>query len=142
MPLYIALVTYTDRGMQAVRESPRRLDQAKAQLAEMGGRFQAVYMTMGAHDLVFVYEAPDDAIAARFTLGLGLLGNVRTTTMKAFPEGRLPRDHRLARLNVRPGQGRPGRNRTAPASRYPGHGRGTADGVTASSSLPCSGPAR
>ena len=86
MPLYVALVTYTDRGMQAVRDSPRRLDQAKAQLAEMGGRFQAVYMTMGAHDLVFVYEAPDDAISARFTLGLGLLGNVRTTTMKAFPE--------------------------------------------------------
>jgi uncharacterized protein with GYD domain len=62
MPLYIALVTYTDRGMQAVRDSPRRLDQAKAQLAEMGGRFQAVYMTMGAHDLVLVYEAPDDAV--------------------------------------------------------------------------------
>ena len=86
MPLYVALVTYTDRGMRAVRESPRRLDQAKAQLAEMGGRFQAVYMTMGAHDLVLVYEAPDDAVAARFSLGLGMLGNVRTTTMKAFPE--------------------------------------------------------
>ena len=72
--------------MQAVRDSPRRLDQAKAQLGETGGRFQAVYMTMGAHDLVLVYEAPDDAISARFTLGLGMLGNVRTTTMKAFPE--------------------------------------------------------
>ena len=86
MPLYIALVNYTDRGMQAVRESPRRLDAAKNMLADMGGRFQAVYMTMGAHDLVFVYEAPDDAIAARFTLEVGMLGNVRTTTMKAFPE--------------------------------------------------------
>ena len=86
VPLYVALVTYTDRGMRAVRDSPRRLDQAKAQLVEMGGRFQAVYMTMGAHDLVLVYEAPDDAVAARFSLGLGLLGNVRTTTMKAFPE--------------------------------------------------------
>jgi uncharacterized protein with GYD domain len=86
VPLYIALVSYTDRGMQAVRESPRRLDQAKARLAEMGGRFQAVYMTMGAHDLLLVHEAPDDAISARFTLGLGTLGDVRTTTMKAFPE--------------------------------------------------------
>ena len=71
MPLYVALVSYTDRGMQAVRESPRRLSAAKTQLGEMGGRFQAVYMTMGAYDLVLVYEAPDDAIAARFTLGLG-----------------------------------------------------------------------
>ena len=85
MPLYIALVDYTDRGMQAVRDSPRRLDAAKAMLAEMGGRFQAMYMTMGAHDLVFVYEA-SDAVAARFTLQLGTLGNVRSTTMKAFPE--------------------------------------------------------
>ena len=86
MPLYIALVDYTDRGMQAVRQSPGRLDAAKAMLAEMGGRFQAVYMVMGAHDLVFVYEASDDAVAARFTLQLGMLGNVRSTTMKAFPE--------------------------------------------------------
>ena len=86
MPLYIALVNYTDRGMAAVRESPRRLDAAKAMLAEMGGRFQAMYMVMGAHDLVFVYEASDDAVAARFTLQLGTLGNVRCTTMKAFPE--------------------------------------------------------
>ena len=86
MPLYIALVDYTDRGMTAVRESPRRLDAAKRLLEEMGGRFHAVYMTMGAHDLVFVYEASDDAVAARFSLGVGMLGNVRTTTMKAFPE--------------------------------------------------------
>jgi uncharacterized protein with GYD domain len=86
MPLYVALVSYTDRGMQAVRDSPRRLDAAKALLVEMGGHFHAVYMTMGEHDLVLVYEASDDAVAARFTLRLGMLGNVRTTTMKAFPE--------------------------------------------------------
>jgi uncharacterized protein with GYD domain len=36
--------------------------------------------------LVAIYEAPDDAVAARFTLQLGMLGNVRTRTMKAFPE--------------------------------------------------------
>jgi uncharacterized protein with GYD domain len=36
--------------------------------------------------LVAVYEAPDDAVAARFTLQLGMLGNVRTRTLKAFPE--------------------------------------------------------
>ena len=86
MPLYIALINYTDRGMTAVRESHRRLEAAKRLLEEMGGRFQAVYMTMGAHDLVFVYEASDDAVAARFSLSLGMLGNVRSTTMKAFPE--------------------------------------------------------
>jgi len=41
---------------------------------------------MGEYDLVIVCEASDDAVAARFVLQLGLLGNVRTRTLKAFPE--------------------------------------------------------
>jgi uncharacterized protein with GYD domain len=34
----------------------------------MGGQLKSVYMTMGEYDLIMVYEAPDDAVAARFTL--------------------------------------------------------------------------
>jgi len=52
----------------------------------MGGEFKGFYMTMGEYDLVMIYEAPDDAVAARFTLLLGMLGTVRTRTLKAFPE--------------------------------------------------------
>src|SRR3954449_602240 len=37
VPLYIALASYTDRGVQAARDSPRRLDQAKAMLARWAG---------------------------------------------------------------------------------------------------------
>jgi len=62
------------------------LDSARRELETMGGHFQSVYMTMGEYDLIIVYDAPDDAIAARFTLMLGRLGNVRTKTLKAFPE--------------------------------------------------------
>jgi len=43
-------------------------------------------MTMGEYDFVLVYEAPDDAVAARFALLLGQQGSVRTKTLKAFPE--------------------------------------------------------
>jgi len=43
-------------------------------------------MTMGEYDMIVVYEAPDDAVAARFTLMLERMGSVRTRTMKAFPE--------------------------------------------------------
>jgi uncharacterized protein with GYD domain len=86
MTTYIALGDWTDGGARAVAESPRRLDAAKRHLEDMGGRFTAFYMTMGAHDMVLVYEAPDDAVAARFSLMLGQLGAVRTKTMKAFPE--------------------------------------------------------
>jgi uncharacterized protein with GYD domain len=86
VPTYIVLANWTDRGAQQVKESPRRLESAKKALAEMGGEFRAIYMTMGQYDLIGVYEAPDDAVAARFTLLLGMLGTVRTQTLKAFPE--------------------------------------------------------
>jgi len=86
MSVYILLVNWTDHGMRQVKDSPKRLDKAKSMLREMGGQFKAFYMTMGDHDLVAVYEAPDDAVAARFTLLLGMHGNVRTKTLKAFPE--------------------------------------------------------
>ncbi len=86
MPTYIAFGDWTDQGARAIRESPRRLDAAKRQLEEMGGRFVAFWMTLGGHDLVLVYETPDDAVAARFMLVLNGLGAVRTRTLKAFPE--------------------------------------------------------
>ncbi|HEY0524508.1 MAG TPA: GYD domain-containing protein [Stellaceae bacterium] len=86
MTTYIMLASLTESGMRQVRASPRRLDEAKRLLAEMGGAYRAFYLTMGEYDLVAVYDAPDDAVAARFTLMLGLAGNVRTRTLKAFPE--------------------------------------------------------
>jgi uncharacterized protein with GYD domain len=86
VPSYIILANWTDRGAQKVRDSPRRLDSAKQALTDMGGEFRNFYMTMGDYDLIAVYEAPDDAVAARFTLLLGALGMVRTKTLKAFPE--------------------------------------------------------
>ena len=86
MTTYIVLVNWTERGMREVKKSPQRLDAAKKLLKAMGGEIKTVYMTMGDYDLVVVCEASDDAVAARFVLQLGMLGNVRTRTLKAFPE--------------------------------------------------------
>lgn len=86
MTTYVLLINWTEQGVKAVRESPRRLDAAKKALEEMGGSFKAFYLTMGDCDMVAICEAPDDAVMARFALQLGLAGNVRTRTMKAFPE--------------------------------------------------------
>jgi uncharacterized protein with GYD domain len=86
MPTYVMLANWTDQGMRAISDSPKRIDTAKKTLEEMGGQFRSVYMTMGVYDLLMIYDAPDDAVAARFALMLGKLGNVRTTSLKAFPE--------------------------------------------------------
>jgi len=86
MATYVMLAHWTEQGMRQVKDSPKRLDTAKRVLKEMGGEFKSFMMTMGDYDVVAIYEAPDDAVSARFTLMLGMLGNVRSTTLKAFPE--------------------------------------------------------
>lgn len=86
MPTYIILANYTETGIRHIKDSPKRLDQAKALLKDMGGEMKSFFMTMGEYDMAAIYEAPDDAVAARFTLMLGRAGAVRTKTLKSFPE--------------------------------------------------------
>ncbi|ACL61530.1 GYD domain-containing protein [Methylobacterium nodulans] len=86
MTTYIVLANWTDQGARSVQNSPQRLDAAKKMLAEMGGHFQHFFLVMGRYDFIAIYEAPDDAVAARFSLQLGMLGNLRSQTLKAFPE--------------------------------------------------------
>ncbi|MCC2610602.1 GYD domain-containing protein [Neorhizobium sp. Rsf11] len=83
---YIVMLNWTEQGIKNVRESPKRLDAARKALEAMGGSFKDFYLTMGEYDMVAVCEAPDDAVLAHFILALGMGGNVRTRTMKAFPE--------------------------------------------------------
>ncbi|MEE9250271.1 MAG: GYD domain-containing protein [Alphaproteobacteria bacterium] len=86
MPMYITLLNWTDQGIRNIKESPKRLDAARKAVEDAGGDLGEVYMTMGAYDLVAVSHFPSDEAAATFALGTGSGGNVRSTTLKAFPE--------------------------------------------------------
>ena len=86
MAQYIMLSNWTEQGIKNIKESPKRLDAAKALAKKFNGEILDFYMTTGAHDMVVMLEAPDDEAAAKFALSLGSAGNVRTTTLKAFPE--------------------------------------------------------
>ena len=86
MTTYVMLANWTEQGILKVKDSPNRLDAAKKALRDMSGEFKFFFLTMGDFDIVAIYEAPDDAVAARFSLQLGMQGNIRTRTLKAFPE--------------------------------------------------------
>ncbi len=86
MPTYISLVDYTEQGVANIADSPDRLDAAKELAADMGGDFQEWYLTFGEHDAVAIAEFPDDQTYAQFALAVNKLGNVTTTTLKAFTE--------------------------------------------------------
>ena len=86
MATYLMLLNWTDQGIRNVKESPKRLDAAKKLANELGGEITTVYMTQGSIDLALVAEMPNDEKVASFVLKLGSLGNVRTTTLKAYSE--------------------------------------------------------
>ena len=86
MPTYISLIKWTDQGIRNVKESPQRLDATRKGIEAAGGKLIGFYLTMGRYDAVLISEAPSDEAAAASVLTAGSQGNVRTETMKAFPE--------------------------------------------------------
>ena len=52
MTTYIMLGNWTDKGALSVKNSPRRLDDAKKALQKMGGEFKSFYLTMGNFDII------------------------------------------------------------------------------------------
>jgi uncharacterized protein with GYD domain len=84
MASYVVLVNFTDQGIRTVTESVKRARTSVSTFEKFGTRKTAQYWTMGQHDLVIVLEAPNDETAMKAVLAVGKLGNVRTTTMRAF----------------------------------------------------------
>ncbi len=86
MGTYIGLINFTDQGIRNIKDSPNRAETARKAIQDLGGDMTGLYLTMGAYDFVVILEAPSDEVVAKFVLTLGALGNVRTTTLKAFTE--------------------------------------------------------
>jgi len=84
MPAYILLMKLTDQGIKAIKNAPGRVEAGIKAWEAMGGKMIGFYTVMGEYDYVAVGEASSDEVAMTFALALGSLGNVRTTTLKAY----------------------------------------------------------
>ena len=87
---YIMLIRWTEQGMRNAKDTTSRTDVAKREAERIGGKL-IVYWTFGEYDIVCILEAPNDEAAMEFGLKVGSLGNVRTTTLKAFTEEEIAR---------------------------------------------------
>ena len=84
MPTYIALANFTDQGIRNVQDTIKRAEAVRVAAAKFGVTVKDLYWTLGSHDMVVIFEAPDDAAFTAFGLTIGKAGNVRTQTMRAF----------------------------------------------------------
>lgn len=86
MAKFIILGSYTAQGMATIKDSPARLDAARAGLAAFGVTIEDFYLTFGKYDIVTVVDAPDSTTAAKALMTLGMAGNISTVTMAALTE--------------------------------------------------------
>ena len=84
MATFITTVHFTERGIQAVRDTCERAAAFKAAARKLGVKVSGLYWTLGAFDGVIVLEAPDEGTATAALLHLGSLGNIRTQTALAY----------------------------------------------------------
>src|SRR5438874_12462597 len=84
MPTYSSLVQFTNKGIQAAKETTQRVTDWAGKVESMGVNIKDMYWTLGHYDQVCVFEAPNDETAASVLLAADMLGNIRTQTMRAF----------------------------------------------------------
>ncbi|MBT2509988.1 GYD domain-containing protein [Streptomyces sp. ISL-98] len=95
MPTFVTLLNWTDQGIRAYKDTTQRAEVFAAAAQKLGARVLNIYWTVGSYDIVAVVEAPDDQTATALLLQVGGLGNVRTTTLRAF--GREEMDRIIAK---------------------------------------------
>ena len=84
MATFITNIKFTQQGIKGIDETTKRAASLKAKAKKMGVRFTGVYWTLGDHDGVLIFQAADDETATAFLLHVGAMGNVHTSTVRAF----------------------------------------------------------
>src|SRR5215475_13937079 len=86
MPMFIMSLGWTDQGIRAVKDAPKRSKAARDLAKKVGVDIKEVYLTSGDSDLLLIVDTPNGDNVAKFALALGALGNVRSRTARAWPE--------------------------------------------------------
>jgi len=84
MPIFVGLVKFTDQGIKNVKDTTKRAKSFREMAEKAGVKVKEILWTLGRYDLVLVVDAPNDETMTRLALALGMLGNAKTETLKAF----------------------------------------------------------
>jgi uncharacterized protein with GYD domain len=96
MVTYIGLLSFTDKGLQSIKDTTKRAAAAKEAAKKHGVNMRDMFWTLGEYDAICVLEAEDEASVAAFSIGTALQGNVRTRTLRALSAAEM--DKVLAKL--------------------------------------------
>ena len=82
---FVVLGNWTKKGLKNITQAPKRAKQANDMITKAGGTMQTFY-TLGEYDFVSIIELPKEDDIMAILLCLASMGNIKTTTMKAWTE--------------------------------------------------------
>ena len=89
MATFITTIKFTQQGIKDIQHTTKRAAAFKAKAKKLGVKVKEVYWTLSDHDGLLVLEAPDDETATSAILHLSAMGNVHTTTCRAYTAGEM-----------------------------------------------------
>jgi uncharacterized protein with GYD domain len=84
MITYVGLLSFTEKGIQGIKDTTKRAAAAKEVAKKFGVNIREMLWTMGDCDMVCVLEAEDESSLAAFNLATAMQGNVRSRSLRAY----------------------------------------------------------
>ena len=89
MAHYVILASFTDQGIRGVKDTAKRAKGFRDLAKGMGVTVKDIFWTFGSYDVVVTMEGPDDETVASLMMKVGALGNLKSQTLRAFPESQI-----------------------------------------------------
>ena len=96
MVTYVGLLSFTDKGIQGIKDTTKRSVAAREAAKKFGVNMREILWTMGKYDIVCVLEAEDEQALAAFNLATAMQGNLRSHSLRAYSADEM--DKILAKL--------------------------------------------
>ncbi len=86
MATYVTLLKFTSEGLKSITDIGKAWEEGRKTAEKMGIKSIGAYSLLGPHDMMFIYEAPDEKAAAGLCLALASKkGDAQTETWTAIP---------------------------------------------------------
>ncbi len=91
MPYYMIQASYTSEAWAAMLRNPQNPMERLKPLAEgLGGTIESLFYAFGEHDIVMIYQGPDNVSTAATVMAAaagGAVKSVKTTVLLTVEEG-------------------------------------------------------
>lgn len=84
--LFMCMINWTEQGIRAIKDSPKRAQAARELAKKVGVTMKELYLTSGDSDLLVILETDNGDNVAKFAMAVGSQGSVRTRTFRIWRE--------------------------------------------------------